>query len=157
MVRISGKDIDGNKTVKNGLALVRGVGDSFSNAIVRVLNLDPMGKMGELSDEQVAKIEALLKDPAKHNIPEWMLNRRREIFTGKTMHVVSSELEFSQKKDIQFLTDIKCRRGMRHAYGLKVRGQETRSRGRKGTTMGVTKKKALAKGASQPTGKEEKK
>ncbi|MGD0511191.1 MAG: 30S ribosomal protein S13, partial [Candidatus Micrarchaeaceae archaeon] len=49
-------------------------------------------------------------------------------------------------------------RGFRHQYGQKVRGQSTRSTGRTGITVGVTKKsiqtaekaaKAPAKGAEK--------
>ncbi len=37
---------------------------------------------------------------------------------------------------------IRCYRGIRHEQGQKVRGQRTRSNGRTGLTVGVTKKAA---------------
>ncbi|MHA1858204.1 MAG: 30S ribosomal protein S13, partial [Candidatus Thorarchaeota archaeon] len=33
-------------------------------------------------------------------------------------------------------------RGIRHALGLKVRGQHTRTTGRRGATVGVSRKKS---------------
>ncbi|TLX95508.1 MAG: 30S ribosomal protein S13, partial [Thaumarchaeota archaeon] len=50
-------------------------------------------------------------------------------------------------------------KGIRHALGLKVRGQRTRTTGRKGRTVGV-RKAALVAAAKQAAGeakKEEKK
>jgi hypothetical protein len=36
---------------------------------------------------------------------------------------------------------IKTHKGIRHHWGLKVRGQRTKTTGRRGATVGVTKKK----------------
>ena len=35
---------------------------------------------------------------------------------------------------------IRTHRGLRHYWGLKVRGQRTKTTGRRGATVGVTKK-----------------
>ena len=40
---------------------------------------------------------------------------------------------------------IKTHKGIRHHWGLKVRGQRTKTTGRRGATVGVTKKKWLFK------------
>ena len=50
----------------------------FSNAICNVLNLDPHGKLGELSPEKIKALEELLANPTG-KIPTWMLNRRNDI------------------------------------------------------------------------------
>ena len=50
---------------------------------------------------------------------------------------------------------IKSYKGMRHAYGLPVRGQRTRGNFRKGVTVGVMKK--AAKIAQAAAGAEKKK
>jgi small subunit ribosomal protein S13 len=52
------------------------------------------------------------------------------------------------KDDINRLKMIRCYRGVRHESGHKVRGQRTRSNGRKGLTLGVSKNK------NQPAKKE---
>ena len=46
----------------------------------------------------------------------------------------------SVKSDIDFMTDIRSWKGIRHSLGLKVRGQRTRTTGRKGRAVGVAKK-----------------
>jgi small subunit ribosomal protein S13 len=42
--------------------------------------------------------------------------------------------------DIDQMKEIKSWRGYRHAYGLKVRGQRTKTTGRSGKALGVKKK-----------------
>ncbi|HDD46536.1 MAG TPA: 30S ribosomal protein S13, partial [Candidatus Aenigmarchaeota archaeon] len=44
------------------------------------------------------------------------------------------------KLDINFMKKIKTYKGIRHALGLPVRGQRTRSSFRKGRTIGVKRK-----------------
>ncbi len=141
IVRIAGTDIDGNRPVYIGLRKVKGISFMFSNAICKVLGLDPKAKIGSLSEETIKKIEDVINNPQKYGIPSWLLNRRKDWKTGKDLHLVSSDLEFAQKQDIKRLIDIKAYRGIRHMYGLKVRGQRTRSTGRKGRTVGVVRKK----------------
>jgi len=45
--------------------------------------------------------------------------------------------------DIDKMKEIKSWRGYRHAYGLKVRGQRTKTTGRAGKALGVKKKTLL--------------
>jgi small subunit ribosomal protein S13 len=143
IVRISGFDLDGTKSVGHQLTRVKGVGVSYANAICIVLSLNKSIKSGELSDEQLAKIEKVLADPHQFKIPEWMLNRKKDPETGENRHLVGSDLKFIQDNDIKMMRKIRCYKGIRHSQGLPVRGQKTKSnfRRNKGKAMGVHKKK----------------
>jgi small subunit ribosomal protein S13 len=55
--------------------------------------------------------------------------------------LTGSELLYYVKEDIEREKRIKSWRGIRHALGLKVRGQRTRTTGRTGITVGVKRKK----------------
>ena len=74
-------------------------------------------------------------------LPDWMLNRRKDLFTGEDLHILGAELPLRIREDINFLRKIRCYRGIRHERGLKVRGQRTRSTGRKGPAVGVIRKR----------------
>jgi len=148
IVRIAATDIDGNLNTLHGLAEIKGVGISFANAICRVLRIDPEMKIGFLTDEEISKIESVLKNPQEYGIPSWMLNRRKDYETGKDLHLTGAELIYYVKQDIEREKRIRSWRGVRHALGMKVRGQRTRTTGRTGATVGVRKKR---KGA-QPGG-----
>lgn len=41
----------------------------------------------------------------------------------------------------EYKQKIKAHRGLRHHWGLRVRGQRTKTTGRRGRTVGVSKKK----------------
>jgi len=58
------------------------------------------------------------------------------------MHLVTSDLIFYVRNDIEREKKIKSWRGVRHSLGLKVRGQRTRTTGRTGVTVGVRRSKA---------------
>ena len=75
------------------------------------------------------------------------------------MHLIGPDLTLSIKGDIDFMTDIKTWKGIRHSLGLKVRGQRTRTTGRKGRAVGVAKKVIMeaARTAAAEKEKEEKK
>jgi len=141
IVRLAATELKGDMPIKLALTKVPGVSFMFSNAVIKALNLDSQKPVGALSDAELEKIEDCLRNPQNYGIPAWMYNRRKDLWTGKDMHIVGPELRLSVKQDIDFMKKIKSYRGIRHALGLKVRGQRTKSTGRKGRTVGVQRKK----------------
>ena len=153
IVRLMNTDLDGNKPIYHALNKIHGISYSFANVICNVLDLDKSKKAGIISQEEIKNIEDVIKNPDKYNIPAWMFNRRKDVDTGKDMHIVTSELDLKKENDIKNLKKIKSYRGIRHSMGLPTRGQRTRAHFRKGVAIGVQRKKALAQSKS----KEEKK
>lgn len=139
IVRILGNDIPGEKKTLVGLAQIRGVGHSFASALMAKLGIDSDSSMGHMDEETASHVEEALKDPHAAGFPAWFLNRRKDIETGRDMHVLTSDIAFTIRKDIERERQTKSWRGYRHLYGLKVRGQRTRTTGRKGSTVGVAK------------------
>jgi len=141
IVRVTDTDIDGTLKVGYALTKIKGVSISLANAILKKAEVNPEIRLGLLSEEQVRKIEDILENPTKYGIPSWLLNRRKDLETGKDLHLLSSDLLLRTKMDIDLMKKIKSWRGYRHAHGLKVRGQRTRTTGRTGKTVGVRKKR----------------
>jgi small subunit ribosomal protein S13 len=142
IVRIAETDIPGNLSLAWGLAKVKGIGYNTAIAICRRLGLDPSILVGYLDDEEVVQIEEVVKNPQKFGFPSWMLNRRKDVETGESLHLVSSELIYYARQDIEREVKIKSWRGVRHSLGYKVRGQKTHTTGRVGPVIGVQRKKA---------------
>ncbi len=142
IVRIAETDIAGEIPLSWGLSRIKGVGYNMAVAICRILGLDPSMPIGFITDQEIEKIEELLKNPQKYSIPAWFLNRRKDYETGNDMHLVSSELIYYVRQDIDREIRIRSWRGIRHAMGYKVRGQRTHTTGRIGPVVGVQKKKA---------------
>ncbi len=155
IVRIAGKDINGSLNIERGLQSIKGIGANtakiFANAIESKLGIDKNTTIGSLNEEQINKIETVLKSPSQLNIPTFIYNRRKNSENGQDMHIIGNDLLFAVRQDINKQITIKTWRGFRHQYGLKVRGQSTRSTGRSGTTVGVLKK--AIKAQQQPAAK----
>ncbi len=138
-----------------GLSQIKGIGHMFANSMLQVLKISPHQKIGNLTAEQVSAIEKIIQDPKAANFPIWFLNRRQDIETGEDMHLVTSDIAFNIRNDVEREKTLFSWRGYRHMYGLKVRGQRTRCTGRKGGAVGVAKggKVMPAKGgAGAPAG-----
>jgi len=139
LIRILGNDIPGEKKTLIGLTQIRGIGYMFANSMLQILKINPDSRIGTLSAEQVSSIEKMIQDPKSQNFPTWFLNRQKDVETGDDMHLVTSDIAFNLRNDIEREKGVFSWRGYRHMYGLKVRGQRTRCTGRKGGAVGVAK------------------
>ncbi|MGZ7094973.1 MAG: 30S ribosomal protein S13, partial [Methanobacterium sp.] len=75
------------------------------------------------------------------NIPDWMLNRRNDYETGETGHLIESDLLMTLREDLNRLKKTRSYKGRRHEVGLPVRGQRTKSTFRKGSSVGVRRRR----------------
>jgi len=122
-----------------GLTQIKGVGYMFANSIINNLKIDSSLRIGNLSNEQVKSIENIIQNPSSSNFPSWFLNRRKDIETGEDKHLITSDIDFTVRNDVEREKATGSWRGYRHMFGLKVRGQRTRCTGRKGGAVGVAK------------------
>lgn len=141
VVRLQGTGLDGTKKVAYALRGLKGVGLRLAQSIVKVAGIDPEVLLGELSDAELRKIEEVLKDPSTYGIPLWLLNRRRDPQTGEDLHLIGPDLDLRVKEDIDLMREIRSWKGVRHARGLKVRGQRTKTTGRRGKAVGVSRRR----------------
>jgi small subunit ribosomal protein S13 len=148
ILRIMGTDVQGTLKTSYAVAQVKGVSAALANAVLRKAGVNPDLRVGFITESDIAKIEDVIRDPAKYSIPSWMFNRRKDAETGKDSHILSADLIFKTKTDIDSAKEIRSWRGYRHAYSLKVRGQRTKTTGRAGKALGVKKKTLMQK----PTG-----
>lgn len=150
IVRLVNTDISGLKSVLMGLTEIKGIGIRTAQNILNTTNLPKWEKIGNLSDQQIAQLEEAIQNYC-HNGPEWALNRPIDFASGESIHLLGTDLDLTKLDDINLLKMIRCYRGVRHEKGKKVRGQRTANHGRKGITVGVTKKPgAQAKAPAQP-------
>src|SRR3989344_8402267 len=142
IVRIANTDLNGNKKVADALRKVKGVSFMFSNMICSLSNINRNEKLGNLNENDINKLDDMIKYPLKYNAPVWMLNRRKDYETNENMHLVAADVKFMQDNDIKMMKKIKSYRGVRHMLGLPVRGQRTKSnfRKNKGKVLGVKRK-----------------
>ncbi|MHA2186012.1 MAG: 30S ribosomal protein S13 [Promethearchaeota archaeon] len=133
--------VDGNAKVVYGLTQIRGVGSRFAQAIVKVAGINPSIRIGAIPEKDIARIEEIILNPVKNGIPNWMVNRPKDLRTGEDMHIIGNKLDLQFKNDIDRMKKIKSYKGVRHHLRLKVRGQRTKSTGRHGLVVGVMRRK----------------
>jgi small subunit ribosomal protein S13 len=157
VVRLAGKDLNGALPIRRAITSVRGIGVNLGSVISQItyekLGFNDKTMVGELDEQEVEKLEHILSHPQDYGVPARMLNRRKDLLSGRDMHAIGSDLAYMVKQDIDHEKDSYTYRGYRHTYGQKVRGQHTRSTGRTGMTVGVLRKAVLAKaGAAAQAG-----
>ena len=140
ILRIIDTDVDGTLKSSYALTKIKGISLNLSNAILKKAGINPDKRAGFLAEAEVEKIEDIIKEPTKHGLPNWLFNRRKELETGKDAHLITADLVLRTKMDIDQMKQTRSWRGYRHAYGLKVRGQRTKTTGRSGKALGVKKK-----------------
>lgn len=125
MPRIAGVDVPGEKRVDVALTYIHGIGRSAAGRLLQAVGLDPAKRAKTLTEEELSKIA---------------------VFIDKNL-VVEGQLRRQTLQNITRLRKIGCYRGLRHARGLPVRGQRTRTnaRTRKGRKKTVANKKILRK------------
>jgi small subunit ribosomal protein S13 len=122
MVRIAGVNIPEEKRIEASLQYIYGVGSTKAKEILLVAKVNPDTRTINLSKEEVTRLKkALDQYPTEGDLRRMVL------------------------EDVKRLKEIGCYRGIRHAQGLPVHGQRTRSnartkRGRRRTIGAVSKR-----------------
>jgi small subunit ribosomal protein S13 len=143
ILRIAGKDIEGGKKLIVALSEIKGVGYNFAQVLIQSLNINPNMRVGFLTESDIHEIEQAISNPARAGIPQWYLNRRKNMDDGSNNHMITSDLDFAASNDIEREKLVMSWRGYRHMFGLRVRGQCTRTTGRRGGAVGVKKVKVM--------------
>jgi len=141
LTRILGTDIPSTVPVYAGLTKIKGISWALSAAICKEVGIDKKRKVSTLTEAEIEKITAFIKNLSKSVLPTWLFNRRKDTETGEDKHLISTELDLRREFDIRQMKKIKCYKGIRHSLGQPVRGQRTRAHFRKGRSIGVARQK----------------
>lgn len=146
LVRVSNVDLDGKKALFYALTKIPGVSTSFANAICQISGIPKDAKTGYLKEAEIKKIAGIIENPEESGVPAWLLNRRKDPQEGGNRHINGGDIKFIRTNDIRRMQKIKSYKGLRHQWGLPVRGQRTRGNFRKGSSIGVKRKAGAKKG-----------
>ncbi len=150
IVRIADTDLEGRRSIQYALTGIKGISRRTAKIITVNAGLDPIATMGYLNDADIEKLKTTV-DNISTLLPTWMMNKQNDILTGENRQILGTDVMLSRNEDINLMKKVRSYKGLRHERGLRVRGQRTRSTGRKGRTVGVTR---AAIGAAQAAAKE---
>jgi ribosomal protein S13 len=85
---------------------------------------------GELNSDELERIVTIIQNPTQFKIPTWFLNRQKDIVDGKDSQILSNGVDSKLRDDLERLKKIRAHRGLRHFWGLRVRGQHTKTTGK---------------------------
>ncbi|CAF1299296.1 unnamed protein product [Rotaria sordida] len=142
ILRVLNTNIDGRRKVGYALTAIKGVGRRFAHVVIRKADVEGTKRAGELTEDEVERIITIISNPRQYKIPDWFLNRQKDIKDGKYLQATSNNLDTKVREDLERMKKIRVHRGLRHYWNLRVRGQHTKTTGRRGRTVGVSKKKA---------------
>ena len=153
-VRIGQTDLDGTKTVERSLSDMNGIGQRTARLVAEAADVDRTATFGRLDQGDIDSVVDVVENFSEH-VPEWMVNRQKDFFTGETDHIVGSDLNEKRRHDINRMKMIDSYKGVRHKRGQKVRGQRTKSTSRTEGTIGVNVEEIREEQAEEAAGDEE--
>lgn len=108
MPRISGVNIPNDKRIEVSLTYLYGIGPTVSLQLLKQANINPDTRAQALTEDETDRLRALVESTLK----------------------VEGDLRRQVASNIKRLRDISAYRGLRHAKGLPVRGQSTKTNAR---------------------------
>jgi small subunit ribosomal protein S13 len=154
IVRILNTDLAGKKQVHMALTGIKGVGRRCARIFTDKAGVNPNATLGMLPDSEIDKLKKVIEEDASNILPVWMVNRRGDMNTGADKHFMGMDLSMTLREDLDLMKKMRSYKGIRHERGLRVRGQRTRSTGRTGAIVGVSRKKEGAPAAAPAATKE---
>jgi len=142
ILRIFNSNIDGKQKIPYALRKIKGIGRRFAKVVTIKAGLDPNRRAGELNEEEIEKIVDVVNKPLDYDLPKWILNRKKDVKDGTYTQQVANGWDTKIREDLERMKKMKLHKGLRHYFGLRVRGQHTCSTGRRGKTIGVSRTKA---------------
>jgi small subunit ribosomal protein S13 len=125
-MRIVGVNIPDEKRVDIALSYIYGIGRKNAIPVLKQADIDPSKRAKTLTEDEIKRLTKVLEG-----------------------YKIEGDLKAEIAGNVRRLRDIGSYRGMRHAHGLPVRGQRTRSNARtkrgKRVTIGAIKKEVMAK------------
>ena len=148
ILRLLNTNVDGKRKIMYALTEIKGVGRRYANIVCKKADVDltkryvslrgtlgPIFSLccntsaGDLNSDELERIVTIIQNPTQYKIPTWFLNRQKDIVDGKNYQILSNNVDSKLRDDLERLKKIRAHRGLRHFWGLRVRGQHTKTTG----------------------------
>ncbi|ELW52332.1 40S ribosomal protein S18 [Tupaia chinensis] len=132
ILRILNTNINERWKIAFAITAIKGVGRTHAHVVLRKADIDLTKRAGELPEEEVERAITIKQNPCQYKIPDWFLNRQKDVKDGKNSQVLANGLDNKLREDLERLKKIRAHRGLHHFWGLRVRGQHTKTTGHRG-------------------------
>ena len=66
---------------------------------------------------QIERVITIMQNPRQYKIPDWFLNRQKDIKDGKYSQVLANQLDNKLREDLERMKKMRAHRGLRHYWG----------------------------------------
>ncbi|XP_020596926.1 40S ribosomal protein S18-like [Phalaenopsis equestris] len=119
------------------LTSIKGIRRRFANIVCKKADVSMNKRVGELSAAELENLMTVVANPRQFKI----LDLFKDYKDGRYSQVVSNASDMKPRDDLKRLKKIRNHQGLRHYWGHRVRGQHTKIIGRRGKTLGASKKR----------------
>lgn len=110
------------------ITAVKGVRQRQAHVVLWKAESDLTRKAGELTEDEMERVIAIMQNPYQYKIPDWFLNTLKDIKYGKKYNqVLAHGLDSKLWEDLQQWKRTWAHTGLQHFWGLRVQGQHLRS------------------------------
>ncbi|NXE71430.1 RS18 protein, partial [Calcarius ornatus] len=109
ILRVLNTNIDGRRKIAFAITAIKGVGRRYAHVVLRKADIDLTKRAGELTEDEVERVITIMQNPRQYKIPDWFLNRQKD--------VLANGLDNKLREDLERLKKIRAHRGLRHFWG----------------------------------------
>ncbi|KAJ3307688.1 ribosomal 40S subunit protein S18B, partial [Boothiomyces sp. JEL0838] len=120
IIRLLNTNIDGKRKIQYAMTDIKGIGARYSNLVLKKADIDLTKRAGELSNDELERVVTIMQNPGQYKIPDWFLNRQKDIKDGKYTQLVANTVDTKFREDLERLKKIRAHRGLRHYWGIRV-------------------------------------
>ena len=62
---------------------------------------------GELTEEEIETVKEIIAHPRQFSIPDWFLNRQKDVKTGKFMQLTANQVDTKYREDLERMKKIR--------------------------------------------------
>ena len=106
ILRVLNTNIDGRRKIAFAITAIKGVGRRYAHVVLRKADIDLTKRAGELTEDEVERVITIMQNPRQYKIPDWFLNRQKDVKDGKYSQVCVERGEQKEKQAVQLGLDL---------------------------------------------------
>ena len=106
ILRVLNTNIDGRRKIAFAITAIKGVGRRYAHVVLRKADIDLTKRAGELTKDEVKRVITIMQNPRQYKIPDWFLNRQKDVKDGKYSQVCVERGEEKEKQAVQLGLDL---------------------------------------------------
>ena len=96
-------NINGLRKIAFAITAIKGVGQRYAHLVLRKADIDLTKRAGELTEDEVERVITIMQNPRQYSIPDWFLNRLKDLKDRKYIQVLAKGLDNKLHEELERL------------------------------------------------------